>query len=181
VDVFDDVINKDIRRSTNTGFTDDYKNEVFTIWYNLGKPIASVLFEKIPIPETNYGIKPAAKTMWSWISSDAWRARAKELDAGVQKSVDLVLIQTKVEMLERHAQVGTKMQDIALEYLEEHAEEMSAPAAVRLLVEGIRIERESRSIPEALAKLTSLSDEQLLKEIVKTFEEAPLEDEIIDE
>jgi len=99
----------------------------------------------------------------------------------VQKSVDLVLIQTKVEMLERHAQVGTKMQDIALEYLEEHAEEMSAPAAVRLLVEGIRIERESRSIPEALAKLTSLSDEQLLKEIVKTFEEAPLEDEIIDE
>lgn len=181
MDVFDDVIEKDIRKSSKTEFTDDYKNEIFTIWYNEGKPVVKVLQEKIPVPKTNYGIKPSTHTLYSWIHSDSWKVRAKELDTGVQKSVDLALIHTKVEMLERHANVGTTMQDIALEYLEQHAKDMTAPAAVRLLVEGIRIERESRSIPEALAKLTSLSDEQLLKEVIKAYEDAPLEDEIIDE
>ena len=181
MDVFEDLQDKDIRIGSTAKYTDDYKNKVFTIWYNEGKPPPKTLFEKIPPPETNYGVRPSETTLKSWVFSQPWKKRANDLDAGVRQSVDLALIQTKVEMLERHARLGEKMQDMGIEYLEDHKDDITAQAAVRLIVEGVRIQVESMGIPGALAKLTRLPDEQLLEEIKKLIEETPMEDEIINE
>jgi hypothetical protein len=46
-----------------------------------------------------------------------------------------------------------------------HREDLKVPNAVKLLIEGVRIERDSRGIPQALEKMMDKSDEELLKEI----------------
>ena len=84
------------------------------------------------------------------------------------------VIAEKVEMLSRHTKLGQEMQDMALDYLKENVDELSSPAAIRLLVEGIRIERESRGVPEALEKISKMSDEQLLSEVKKIVSQSPV-------
>ena len=59
------------------------------------------------------------------------------------------------------------MQNLSLEYLEAHADDLTSAGAVRLLVEGIRIERESKGVPEALEKMSKMSDADLLEEVKK--------------
>jgi hypothetical protein len=46
---------------------------------------------------------------------------------------------------------------------------------VRLLVEGVRIERESRGISTTLEKITGLSDEELEKQVRQIVERSPVE------
>jgi len=85
-----------------------------------------------------------------------------------------MVISEKIEMLKRHADVGLQMQNMAIEYLNENRDELSSPAAVRMLVEGIRIERESRGIPAALDKMMNMTDEELMKEVTGLIEKGSL-------
>jgi len=69
---------------------------------------------------------------------------------------------------------------MSIRFLNENQDVLSAPAAVRLLVEGIRIERESRGIPAALDKMQNMSDEQLLDEIKELMTSSSVSLEEID-
>ena len=120
------------------------------------------------------GNKPTVGTLNVWVA-DMFIPRGREMDLEVQHSLNEALIQTKVEMLTRHIETGKRMQTLSLDYLEAHKEELTASAAVRLLVEGLRVERESAGIPGALAKLTEKSDEELMKELEAYIQDSPVE------
>lgn len=164
-------------KSTRGPLTADDKEKFFYTWYNNGKPSAAkfhtILEEKFPdifIPTVN--------TLDGYLPE--YKRRALELDAQAHIQIEAAVIAEKVEMLKRHAVTGVKMQDIAIEYIESHGRDMSMPAAVRLLVEGVRIERESRGIPEALEKMSKMSDEQLLEEVKKLMTSSQVTLEEID-
>lgn len=170
----------DFKVSTTLRFTEDYKTKCFQLWYNAGKVVSADLHEIIPIPETNFGRKPSVQTLTNWIHTD-FVNRATDLDKGVQETMNKALIASKVEMLQRHIQVAKKMEDLAIKYLEENTKDFTTAAAVRLLVEGIRIERESTGIPGMLDKMIEKSDEELLEMVKELVQESPVDFEKIEE
>lgn len=123
-----------------------------------------MLMKFIPASLDEWGRIPNWSTVENWLE-DFFVPRAEELDTEIKKQLDSMVVAEKVEMLKRHAEVGVQMQNMSIEYLNEHRDEISAPAAVRMLVEGIRIERESRGIPAALDKIRDMNDEELMDEI----------------
>ena len=139
-----------------------YKEELFLLWYKKGKPGHKTFYNIIPASSS--GWKPTRQTLARWISSD-FLERARALDTAVHKELELRIVHEKVEMLERHAALGEKMQQIGADWLVDNIDDITASVAVRLLVEGWRIERESKGIPKALEKSITMSDDELLDEI----------------
>lgn len=142
-------------------FIPDIREKVFYIWYNNGRPgflkTKGLIREHLPDVEL-----PSDWTLKEWIAD--FNARAYDLDQRVHEEVEALVIAEKVEMMKRHAQIGLLMQNRALEYLQT-ASDITSAVAVRLLVEGLRVERESRGIPEAIEKMSKLTDEEILTEI----------------
>lgn len=152
-------------------FSELYKGEVFTIWYNAGKPNERVLYNMLTPDPKNDSI-PSRNTLIGWIRED-FIFRAEDLDKQVMDQVNANLVAEKVEMLRRHADTGKEMHRIATEWLETNVDELTASTAIRLLVEGIRIERDSVGLPEALKKMMSMNDEELLEEVQSLISNAP--------
>lgn len=125
------------------------------------------------------GNTPSFETLNNW--KKEWIEKADELDAEFYGQVTVEAIAEKAEMLRRHTQVGTKMQDMAIKYLEENEDELTVNSATRLLIEGVRIERESRGIPDTLSKLSEKSDDELLNELQKLMSGDLIDIQIIDD
>ena len=68
-------------------------------------------------------------------------------------------------MLQRHAKIGQDMQVIAVDFIEKHYDQLTANAAVRLLVEAVKMERESRGLPTLITQTINSTDEELMKQI----------------
>jgi hypothetical protein len=165
-------VNIDIKRAAPK-FSQQFKREVFTIWYSSGKPTPSILARLVKSklsPDFISNRYPTPFQITSWKNNE-FAAWGLELDNQVKKQIEGVLVHEKIEMLKRHIAVGEKMQTKAIEYLDTH-ELTSDNAAVRLLVEGIRIERESVGIPEAIEKMTRLSDDDLTNEVMELMGKA---------
>lgn len=144
-------------------YTDDYKNAVFYVWYNRGRCGINSLSGYIDHDQN--GRTPSIRTLIMWKDEYKWEERADKLDIEIKAKVDGEVIAEKAEMLKRHALTGRRMQDIAIEYLEEHKDDLKPNSAVRLLVDGIRIERESLGLPSIVSEVIKTSDEDLLKSI----------------
>jgi len=153
-------------------YSDDYKMVVFKIWYKAGRTGANRLFDMIP-PDEVTGLKPSISTLRSWMRT--FKTQADMLDAQVCDELQSRMVAEKVEMLQRHAETGRKMQDMAVNYLEEHKDEITFPAAVKLLVEGVRIERESRGVSQAIESMMKKTDEDLLREAMNLISKAPID------
>jgi hypothetical protein len=153
-------------------FSDTYKNDLFLIWYNGKQPAAKRLWEMIP---ESWNGAPVVDTVRIWIK-DIFRPRAEDLDKRLAREIEGRLIQEKVEMLYRHAELGRKIQRKALDCLDQiDPEDLSSNAAVRLLVEGVRIERDSVGLPQALEKILNASDEEMLNRVQELTKESQAE------
>lgn len=167
-------------------FSELYKNTIRNQWFRMGKPGAKRLLIAIDAdPEA--GRKPSTFTMQKWIAED-FIPFAEQLDQQVNDELNNRLVMEKVEMLMRHTETAQEMQNISMEWLKAHKDNLNAISAARLLVSGIEIERMSRGIPKALEKLANMKDEDLMKRIQDIVSRAPTEiqqlelsDEIIDE
>ena len=160
-------------------YHESYKNELFLLWFKSHRPSPKRLLRMIP--EEWEGDAPAEDTVRQWIKN-IFEDRAIVLDKQLQNELEGRLIQEKVEMLYRHGDIGRRMQIKALAKIDTIApEDLSSSAAVRLLVEGVRIERESVGLPEALEKMLSVPDEKILDRIEKLTEESQAEILIIDD
>lgn len=156
----------------STWFSDEYKYEAFLLWYNSGRPSAQSLH--MSIPEAWGGEKPTRRTLNTWITH-IFEPQAEKLNAQIAKEIEARTVKEKVEMLSRHALVGGKMQDIGMDYIDKNQDNLTSSSAVRLLVEGIRIERESRGIPQAIEQMVDKSDEDLLEEVMQLIEGSKVE------
>lgn len=157
-------------------FKPDVREKAFYLWYNNDRPGFAKFKEllKSTIPDD----LPNDWSLKDWISD--FNARAYELDQQVHEEVEALVIAEKVEMLKRHALTGVQMQDIAWKWLNSFSTSMKAGDAIRLLVEGIRIEKESKGIPEALEKMYKLTDDELLEEIKQLMTSSSLTKEEVD-
>lgn len=152
-------------------FPDYYKDQIFYVWFEAGKPGASSL-RKIIQPLQGTTLVPSVSILHKWIHEE-FQSKAEELDIQITQTFNDQVVASKVEMLQRHIEIGKKMQEVAIGWIESNLESMNPNAAVRLLVEGLRVERESAGIPEALEKLTTMSDEDLLQEINDLISNSP--------
>jgi hypothetical protein len=163
-----------------------YKEKIFYLWYNKGQPGGKALREILPVSDLddyNLNQLPSVHTLYSWIRDD-FIPRAYEMDRKVGDQLDHEMIKQKVEMLKRHAEVGTEMQNLALDHLRMYKDDLDSATAVRLLVRGVEIERDSRTIPKALEMMASKSDEELVaevKKLIQSGEVVPLEGEEVSE
>lgn len=140
-------------------FSDHYREELFLLWYKEGKPSLTVLRNIMPKSKT--GHLPTVPVLQQWARDNDWRDRADKMDEEVRQELEAKAIAVKVEMLERHAGVGEELQEIGLDYIREHADEIKPSTAVRMIVEGIRIEEGSRGIGTAFKQAVEMSDEDL--------------------
>lgn len=151
-------------------FSDDYKNVVFMVWWKNSKPTISRLENIIPA-DPSTGIKPSKPTIQNWIR-DYFIPKAAAMDQEFYEQVQEIAIQEKVEMLQRHSKVAMSMQDLAKDWILEHKDQLTMSSAIRLLIEGVRIERDSKGIPDALQKMAELSDDELLEEVKQILSES---------
>ena len=151
-------------------FSDQYKDEIFYLWYRAGKPVAHKLYQLVS-SDIN-GNKPTMKTLEQWTKYH-FRKRADKLDSELQKQYDKTVVRERIDMLNRHAGIGLEMQTAAMEYLEENKENLTVPSAVRLLIEGVRIERQSRGVPDAMSKIIDKSDDEILELFEEIITNAP--------
>lgn len=153
------------------GFADyyslDYQNACFAIWYKAGKPQNYSHILKI-LPKDEQGRSPSKALLNDYWLPD-WRQRADVLDAESNNILDRNLIQARVEMLENQAKIGVTLQKLGLDYFSEH--NMDDPAvALRAIVQGVEMERNSRGLSVALQRISNMSDSQLQSEISKQLE-----------
>lgn len=162
-------------------YTDAYRDAVFAVWYSRGKPTARSLTKMVPNP-VDFGLScgfPSETTVLGWLED--FRERAVVIDEEVTRKMQERLVADKVQMLNTHAQIGTDMQRRALEFFESNPEKMNGMVALRMLVEGVRIERESRGVSRTIEQLVDKTDEELMKQIKEllsysTVEYQPLTD-----
>lgn len=158
--------------TTRQQYSETYKDDLFLIWFQKEQPAAHILWQMIP---EEWGKKPSAATIRDWIR-EIFAPKAEILNMRMKEDLEDRMVKEKVEMLYRHAEIGRKMQKKALERLDTIADdELNANASVRLLVEGIRIERDSVGLPQALEKMLNKNDEDLLAEVERLIGEAPVE------
>lgn len=150
--------------SANYGeFSSDYIQSTFVAWYNAGKPAPEKFYDSLNAVDPTHC--PSIRTLTRWIVDD-FSLKAIELDRQVEKKMDVTLIESKLEMLERQAVVGQKMQEMAWNYLLEEGPE-NARNAITLLKLGLETEREARSVPGFLKGMTEKTDVEIVEEIHK--------------
>ena len=154
-------------------YTDSYKNDLFLLWWKSQKPFAKRLWQMIP--DDWDGDKPSLGAVERWIR-EIFVAKAEILDNRLAQEMEHRLVKEKIEMLYRHAELGRKIQKKALDCLDEiDPSDLSSNSAVRLLVEGVRIERDSVGLPQALEKMINASDEDLLNRVQKIAKQSQAE------
>lgn len=149
-----------------TPYTDEYKEKCFYAWYSAGRPVGLKLLEIIP--EDAYGRRVTTIKLHEWRKFRGWEFRADELDAQVSLEVEKLAVREKVEMFQEHTEISQQLRQLGLQYFLDGDGNLdpkkidSSNVALRLIVQGIRIERESRGIADAIMKVSKLSDGKLM-------------------
>lgn len=149
---------KDDPLNITTPYTEAYKESCFQVWYQTGRPTSRQFVKVVPVDE--HGRKPNYGLLNSWIKLLGWNERAREMDREVTKQMETYAVEQRVDMLKRHANAAKQLQLEGIKYLLEHPPEKTSDA-IRMVTEGIRIEKESVGLPEALTKIAEMKDKPL--------------------
>lgn len=149
-------------------FEGTYRETCFNIWVSQGAPDSLEKTQEI-IPANDDGEKPATSTLRTWFDQD-WKLRADNINSRALEIADEDLIQRKAEMLKEQAERGKKLQMMGIEYLEKENFDSSS-SAVSAVVQGAKLERESRGIGDLLVRMSQMSDTDLKKEIINRLKE----------
>lgn len=157
-----------------TSYTPAYKESVFALWYSSNKPSAAKLSGMVPDDES--GRKPAASLISKWMEDGDWYVRADILDERASESLEKVLVTDRVEIFKKQAEIGKKLQEIGMRYIESDDFKLNAITALKMVVEGAQLEKESVGLTIALTKIYSLGDSDIQSEIKKLLAKADKED-----
>lgn len=145
-------------------FTEEYKDQVFYLWYENGKSINFNLMESIPVSPN--GRKPTETTIKEWVRNGDWNTRADGLDGQISRALDSTIIDRRVAMYKRHAEIGQDMVEMGMKFLNENGLKKEE-SAIRAIAEGIDIQRQSIGLAEALQKISTMDNDQLTRELQK--------------
>lgn len=139
---------------------DTYQTYIFSTWYSSGKPGANQLYQIID-PHEN-GQKPDIKMLTRWIQ-EIYIPSSLKTDEMAMEKLHTDLADKKAQVLSRHAELGMKLQEMGIKYLEENGITRARDAidAIKL---GVTIERDAmfgQNIA-TLEKLSKLDDDALM-------------------
>ncbi len=158
-------------------FTDQYKEEVFLLWYDGGRKISNRFTNSLPEENSS---RPTPKTVEKWRDSFGWIERAEVLDAELSERLKDKMINDRVEMYEKHVQLASDLIEKGKEFLQTH-ELKDSSDALKAIALGIDIEKVSIGQAEIGRKILTMSNDQLERELLKLIgRQAPPSDEFID-
>jgi len=169
------MINKNL--IPDLSYSTSYKDEAFYLWYRSSRPSITELQRTLPLDER--GRKPHVSILTNWKNVSNWDAWADGLDAKVSDQLDMTVVEERIQMYKKHAEMGQQMSDKGMEYLNTKGIE-SDSSAIRAIVEGIGLEGKNRGMAEALTKVFAFSESALDAEIKKLLTSKNGEDGIID-
>jgi len=140
-------------------FSTDYKERLFMMWYKAGKPEITSFCRKYLIEDEN-GHTPTKERVTVWANREGWRERAGVMDAEVSRELENMAIQEKIAMFKRHAEIGKTVMEKGFDFLETEGFD-KASDALKAIFDGAELEKASVGIPQALLKLSSMTDTQL--------------------
>lgn len=165
----------------NMVFDSRYKDSVFLLWYSSGKPpivrLRGIINSELGV-DTIAGRIPGIDTLRNWIEKE-FTERALSLDQEVDRQMQEQVVQQKVEMLRRHAEIAKTMQSQALDYLSENGLGNSKNA-LAALINGLKIERDSVGVIPFFEKLGDMSDDALMLQLQKLASKTPVSIEAFD-
>ena len=139
-------------------------------WYRRGRPR---VHEFHPFIKPNkYNQIPSTSVLAKWMKR--WHTRAKQIDEEVFVQLKRRLAAEKVQILERHAEQAREMQNIAIEWLREHRNELTPASAVRLYVAAHDLEMRAIGF-KGQAGDAEKTDEELLEELKALIADSPAE------
>lgn len=164
-------------------FSDDYIDNVFYKWHG-GDRVISQAFVNLLDPNEK-GNTPTRETVRRWKETRGWDERADALDAEISVQKDRQIIDMRMEMFKKHAEIGGQLIEKGISYLQEHGVENSN-SAIRAIDLGLSTERVSTGLAEVYVKISKMSDEDLTKELAKLIggnssQEDSVDAEILDE
>ena len=157
----------------------EYRVSVFLIWIKNGKPGRRELHKLIPDDEN--GAKPHEQTLHKWIHDPEWLEAASKIDYAVAQKLEDGLITEKVKMMQELADVGKEEWKMGLEYLRTHQDEITVTAAVRMIADGTKLEKESRGLSGLMEEISAMSDDKLLEKLRKSVEGKELDIDELEE
>jgi hypothetical protein len=102
------------------------------------------------------GHAPSLRTLFEWSSLFRWQFRIAELERAAQIAEDTARLEAIREMAKRQADLGVYLQQRGLEWLEElDAASVDVNSALKLVVEGFRMERLARGEATARQEIRS--------------------------
>jgi hypothetical protein len=143
-------------------YTDEYIEQAFYVWFNNNKCGSHKLIGLLP--KTEEGNSPSRMVAERWIHEHGWVERADALDAEVSRKLDDEVINKRMEMYKEHAKVGKMLVDKGREYLVSRGLKDSSDA-IRAITSGVEIEQASVGKAEAWQKISTMTNEQLDKEL----------------
>lgn len=149
-------------------YTDKYVEECFYAWYDGGKGFGKSILDKLP--ENENGHKPNVMTLQRWADENGWIERADALDAKVSLEMDKEIIDKRVEMYKKHAEVGEELIKEGMDFLKKQTENggiKTENAALRALELGMQTERVSVGVADMVRKIGEMTPDQLDRELQK--------------
>lgn len=159
-------------------YSDSYIDQCFYIWYESGKSYSKDLVDKLP--KTDRGNSPSILTLQKWGSEYGWLERADALDGQLSVAMDNSIINRRVAMYEKHAEVGKDLIERASKFFEEHGGIKTENAALRAMELGMETERKSVGVADYVRKLSEMTPDQLDRELANLLGPKKEEEFIID-
>lgn len=141
----------------------DYKEKAFLLWYENDRPANEWMTREL---EPYNGETPKPQTIANWKREFGWNQRADEQDEFIRKEVEREIVEEKVRMFKRHAEDARKLQQAGWDFIEDHGVN-NASQALKAIEIGLKVERESRGIPDAIEAVSGKTDRQLENTIKK--------------
>lgn len=159
-----------------TGYTTVYKESIFAAWYSNNKPSVSKLVGLIPDDEQ--GRKPSPSLISKWMVDGDWYIRADILDEQASTSLEQILVRDRVEMFKKQAEMGRLLQEKGMDYIKSEDFKVNGMTALRMVIDGAQLEKESVGLTVALTRIYALDDKQIQDEIKKLLSQAEKDDVI---
>lgn len=157
-------------RVNDTNFSEAYKIACRDAWYAAGRPLAGNKIRAV-IPHDGAGNYPNPRTLITWKNDMKWDWWADSLDSKAIQIREDQLIQQKVDMLARQAEMAKSLQAQGMEYLKREDFDTSA-SAVSAIIKGAELERVSRGLGETIERISKMNDDELKEEILKRISRA---------
>ena len=155
-----------IEKPLENYYSTDYINQVFYVWYSMGRPGIPALMPFVP--ENNMGLTPTGATISAWRRNYGWVEQADRMDNEVREIVEQQYILPKAKMLSKHAEIGRKLWERGMEYLDKF-EIKNANAAIRAIEVGVAMERDSTNLEKLMDEVSRMDDGKLVRRLDNMF------------